>query len=800
MKCTSFHIAFAIILVAHALDAQQLIVNRQGTKVAYPAGTHVVDIMNNGALVSSSSVSDDETARYIVEISPVLNSQPSLNKSVASMAAAAASARLEVKGRMEAIASGVQTLREFTTFVNGYCISTKRANIAAISAIPGVAHVYEDVKVNSFPVTAASTATATVSPLLGIASAKGVRIGIIDTGIDYLHEALGGGFGANFKVRGGYDFVNNDSDPMDDNGHGTHVAGIIAGDSKTITGMASGAVLYAYKALDAAGNGYSSMLIAALERAMQDSVKVINMSLGSLPGDPDDILSQAVDRAVASGIIVVVAAGNGGDFGKIGSPGAARNALTVGAVDSKNIPAAFSSKGPVQKNFGLKPDVVAPGVSILSAKSGGGYIAMSGTSMSAPYVAAIAAALCEVYPTWSSAQIRNAIIGSAQHLPYSYFTVGTGMADPIKAIQPHSVATPGMMSLGFNTNNTSVWTMPETVYVSNVYPTPQTYRLSGSGSAPGISLQFAQPSLTIAPYSQAMIVANISADNSVLADNLSINDGYTGAITAASATDTVCIPFGFFKGTILRFQFDECPWQVLIHNRKNTQYAFQPKTTDLSVALPAGTYDVITQFNTSYYVVREGVQASGVTDLSIKRGEAVHPITLAATDEFGVPIDKGLAHEVFSATEGLIHRGSGISMISPSGGPYTAAKAPGPKYVSDLSPAYVFGYTLNIQNGNITTYTYETAIDSGITGAVNILFKPEEVKRLDVKYDIDSAKIHSVFPVVWLSLQQQTTMNGTTYYDGTAEPLRYPFTQTSFYYKRTSPAFPVFHSREAYKY
>src|SRR5262245_18038433 len=90
---------------------------------------------------------------------------------------------------------------------------------------------------------------------------EGIRVGIIDSGIDYLHPALGGGFGPGFKVAGGYDIVNNDSDPMDDNGHGTHVAGIVAADADSFKGVAPRAKLYAYKALDAAGRGLDSDVI-----------------------------------------------------------------------------------------------------------------------------------------------------------------------------------------------------------------------------------------------------------------------------------------------------------------------------------------------------------------------------------------------------------------------------------------------------------------------------------------------------------------------------------------------------------
>lgn len=183
---------------------------------------------------------------------------------------------------------------------------------------------------------------------------KGVTIAIIDTGVDYTHPDLGGCSREQFldkqcsKVVGGYDFVDNDDDPMDDSGHGTHVASTAAGNG-ILKGVAPDASLYAYKVLDKYGQGYESDIIKAIERAVDlnqdtdfsDHLDIISMSLGSncyimggynnLCG-PDDPISKAVDNAVEAGIVVTVAAGNSGPYkNTIGSPAAARNSISVGA-------------------------------------------------------------------------------------------------------------------------------------------------------------------------------------------------------------------------------------------------------------------------------------------------------------------------------------------------------------------------------------------------------------------------------------------------------------------------------------
>jgi len=187
-----------------------------------------------------------------------------------------------------------------------------------------------------------------------------ITIAVIDTGVDYTHPDLGACTTEEFlsgnceKVIGGYDFVNDDNDPMDDHGHGTHCAATAAGDD-TLKGVAPGAKVYAYKALSDLCIGFTSEIIQAIERSVDpnqdgdfsDHVDIISMSIGG-PGAPDDAKSQAVDNAVDSDVVVVVAAGNSGPGGNLNcrsgddgsksicSPGTARKAITVGASYNNN--------------------------------------------------------------------------------------------------------------------------------------------------------------------------------------------------------------------------------------------------------------------------------------------------------------------------------------------------------------------------------------------------------------------------------------------------------------------------------
>jgi subtilisin family serine protease len=207
----------------------------------------------------------------------------------------------------------------------------------------------------------------------------GVRVAVIDTGIDATHPDLVG------QVDGGYSAIAHSeaaSAYQDDNGHGTHVAGTIAAlrDGRGVVGVAPQARLYAVKVLDADGSGNLSDVIDGIVWAASNDMQVANMSLGAPVGS--ETMQRALRFAKGHGMIVVAAAGNSG--GAVGYPGAYPEVIAVSAADSNDALAAFSSRGP-------EVDFIAPGVDVVSSKMGGGFVSFSGTSMAAPHVAGLAA-------------------------------------------------------------------------------------------------------------------------------------------------------------------------------------------------------------------------------------------------------------------------------------------------------------------------------------------------------------------------------------------------------------------------
>lgn len=790
-----------IIALLSPVSGQNVIIKKFGDKDSlqkFASNTSLHQVVQGGKVLSLASENRDQKVNVIVELS----TPPSI-RAKGQTALANAAPGLERTAFINKILLTLPTVaisRQFSEILNAVSLSAPRSEIEKIATFPEVKQIEEDKKVTASAIRSSiKEGGSTPRSATSRATGKGVKVGVIDTGIDYMHEALGGGFGPGFKVVNGYDFVNNDFDPRDDNGHGTHVAGIIAGSSVLLKSMAPDVRLFSYKVLDALGNGNTSAVIAAIELAIKDSVDIINLSLGTSGGDPDDILSRAVDGAVKAGIVVVVAAGNEGGFGTISSPGSARNALTVGAVDSRNSIASFSSRGPSNRIYGIKPDIVAPGELISSAKLNGGYISMSGTSMATPYVTAVAANLLELHPTWSSLEIRSVLLATTRDLQVPVFSQGKGRLDTSQISSLQTLMTPASVSFGFDNSSSSAWTKVDSLLLTNISPRAKTYKLGSLSTKSGYDIQLSSTNVTLNSNEVKSIIVTINVNNSSLPDNLSLSDGYGGKILAVSDNDTVTVPYIFFKGTVFRISLNETPIQVLIHDQKENAYYFNPKSSFLTAIVSPGVYDVITAFSGSAYVVKEKVNTAQNLELTIRRDQANHEITISPINENGLPLSSLRVNTSYCYAEALMHNSSGISEVVMGGGKVQTESLIQKKYFSSLSSNYAFGYALNVQFGNSKSYTFDVEMDSGIASSQSFRFAASDLKRIDFKYDIDSTTARA-FPITWLTFVLQNNIVAVTYYNGDDAPLFYPFIQTGYYTRRTSSHFPIFHLREAYKY
>ncbi|MFH1664396.1 MAG: S8 family serine peptidase, partial [archaeon] len=277
---------------------------------------------------------------------------------------------------------------------------------------------------------------------------SGIKIAVLDTGIDSFHPMLQG------KIILENTFTGESA--QDVLGHGTHVAGIIAGTTENggkYNGVAPGALLLNVKVLDNNGYGSESEIINGINWAVDpdgnsetdDGADIINMSLGGPYADLNSPIVSAIKDAIQAGVIVVVASGNCGSgcpssncHGFIGveTPGISPEAITVGAVDKQNNWACFSSGGTISEN--IKPDVVAPGVNINSSVPEG-YAAYSGTSMATPHVAGAAALLLQSNENLSPEEVKYVLEATAQKLgePGKDIKYGSGLIDASKFIPPN---------------------------------------------------------------------------------------------------------------------------------------------------------------------------------------------------------------------------------------------------------------------------------------------------------------------------------------------------------------------------
>jgi subtilisin family serine protease len=382
----------------------------------------------------------------------------------------------------------------------------------------------------------------------------GVRIAVIDTGIDATHPDLAG------RVDAAANFT---ADPAgDQHGHGTHVASTAAGTGAAsggrYRGVAPDARLLDAKVCQLDGCNEDAM-IAGMEWAAAQHAAVANVSIGGPDTAGIDPVEQAVNTLSARyGTLFVVAAGNSGPAaGTVESPGSAEAALTVGAVDRADAVADFSSRGPRTGDGGLKPDIAAPGVDIVAARAAGTelgdvvddrYTSISGTSMATPHVAGAAALVRQRHPDWTGDQIKNTLMAGAR-TGAAVPDQGAGRVDVADAVTRTVIAAPGSLSFGV-----ARWPHGDDEPVTRTL----TYRNTGTA---GVTLDLAlavtgpdgrptdAPVFTVAP-ARVVVPANGTAEVTVTADTRPDrvpSGAYTGRLVATGAGTTLATPIGVDK-------------------------------------------------------------------------------------------------------------------------------------------------------------------------------------------------------------------------------------------------------------
>ncbi|MHB8842603.1 MAG: S8 family peptidase [Candidatus Aquicultor sp.] len=332
------------------------------------------------------------------------------------------------------------SIRHVIKMANAVSLLLPAGHIEGLSQEPWVERIEDDEKVYAVVDESEDSFGAPIAQRTGY-TGKGVTLAVIDTGIDTDHPDFAGRIVAtkDFTLEGF----------KDSNGHGSHVAGIAAGsgiysDGK-YKGIAPDAFILAGKVLQADGSGRASDVMAAVEWAVDLGADIVNLSLGSSgSSDGTDTLCELCDMAVAAGVVVCIAAGNDGPARRtIGSPAAARMAITVGAATANGLVAEFSSRGPTADDR-LKPEVVAPGVDIVSVRGTGTragkqvdthYTSATGTSMATSHVSGTIALLLEANKSASPQLIREALLHTASNLELDDYAQGAGMVAVDEALR-----------------------------------------------------------------------------------------------------------------------------------------------------------------------------------------------------------------------------------------------------------------------------------------------------------------------------------------------------------------------------
>jgi len=543
--------------------------------------------------------------------------------------------------------------REFFRIFNGVSIKITKAHLKYIQSLEYVKKIHKDKKMEKYLDHSIALIQADSVVKYFKTTGEGVVVGVVDTGIDYTHPALGGGYGPEYKVIGGYDIINDDSDPMDDNGHGTHVAGIIAANGDSIKGVDPGAQLMAFKVLDSNGGGYESDIIAGIERAidpnmdgdLSDKVDIVNMSIGSYYGNPDDAVSTTVDNGVKAGVTFCIAAGNSGHFvgfNSIGSPGTSRLAITVGASDDFDKIAFFSSKGPNKKIYSIKPDVIAPGVNINSLASNGLYREASGTSMAAPHVAGVCALLKSIHQDWNPIALKSSLMTTAKDIGEEIMVQGSGRINAYKAASVKTIVNPAHLSFGLDQVDLLTWEIQDSLIVKNIDTTVKNYEIEISNLNAGVTISATPSQFSLSMNDSQFVFIKLVVDNNIVPYPLDGSLAFDSNIILKTDNETLHLPVAFVKASKLIMNFDKPNPDFFISSETYSYRTIFWEWDDhytAELALPKGKYDLFFKCDgwlSKYFIIKENYNVEELNNLEINFAEAKNQIVLKGVNENGV--------------------------------------------------------------------------------------------------------------------------------------------------------------------
>lgn len=500
----------------------------------------------------------------------------------------------------------------------------------------------------------------------------GVTVAVLDTGVDLTHPDL------TDVVVDSTSFVPGE-DVTDVNGHGTHVASTVAGSGAASDGaqrgVAPGADVVVGKVLGNDGFGQESWIIEGMEWGAEHA-DVVNMSLGSTePSDGTDPMALALQSiSEESDTLFVVAAGNMGRVGGIGSPGAAEAALTVGAVDGDDLRAWFTDMGPRAGDALVKPDLTGPGVDVTAARSQasageGWYTSMDGTSMATPHVAGTAAVLLQQYPDLSGTALKERLMSSALPLTgEGPFQVGAGRVDVPAALDSTVTAT-GSLSFGFFDwpHEGDAPVVRQVTYTNHGdADLTLTLRQEGvddtGGPLPEGAVQLSSTQVTVPAGGQAEVEVTMDPALVPVASTLS---GYV--IAADGAEDLARTGWGVVKEderyelTLRATDLDGEPAQayVVLQGREDPWPSQVPVQGETTLRLPAGTYAAMSFMDVDVTADELGVALVGDPQIDLTQDTVVE-LDARRTEEVSVDVPEEGLEPSYRRMEYAVGGGSGL--------------------------------------------------------------------------------------------------------------------------------------------
>ncbi|MFD0973973.1 S8 family peptidase [Plantactinospora endophytica] len=533
----------------------------------------------------------------------------------------------------------------------------------------------------------------------------GVKVAVLDTGIDDNHPDLAG------RVLARQNFVSEFESAADVSGHGTHVSSTIAGSGAAsdgrYRGVAPGASLLdgkvCYRTPDGRGVCPDSAVLAGMQWAAESGAKVVNMSLGGTDEPGIDPLEAAVNDLTAEyGTLFVIAAGNADGWSpyRVASPSTADAALSVsnwtktGEVNWSSLP------GPRVGDYGVKPDIAAPGTEIMAARStagifppelpGGAYFSATGTSMAAPHVAGAAALLAQAHPDWKAAQTKASLMASAQPLTGAdVFGQGAGHVQVGRALGQSVTVTPPSLSLGALDWPLTDAPTDRTVTYHNSGTAPVVLDLAFDGTAPTGLVTLGANTLTVPAGGTATV--EVTVDERVGGEAYGV---FVGRLVASSAGVDLRTPFSVFRespaaslhlSTVGRDGGAPASSVVILRNLANgTEYLSYESSRSFRVPLNstwAVTAALVESDGTVSLLANPRVLADGNQEVVLDARRA-KPVDIRVPDGRAVPYDAQVL---------LAQRAEGGTFLDAvSGDPRTIRTA-------DLGPAGVDGLETFVQ-------------------------------------------------------------------------------------------------------